>query len=124
MNMWAPAPDAPGYEVSLDGEVQSLDRWVIYKDGRTGFYQGKVLEQTLVPTGSGKLYLTVTLTTRSGRRKNWRVGNLVLTAHVGPKPFPSAVARHLNDDSLDNRLANLAWGTQSQNMHDRYRNAG
>ena len=30
--------------------------------------------------------------------------------------------RHLNDDKDDNRLENLAFGTSSDNMHDRVRN--
>lgn len=123
MNAWAALDEFPGYEASMFGDVRSVDRWVTYADGRVGFYRGTVLEQSLTPTGSGKLYFTVTLTHVSGRRRNCRVANLVLAGHVGPKPFPKAVARHLNDDQFDNRLVNLMWGSQSQNMLDRYRNA-
>lgn len=37
-------------------------------------------------------------------------------------PRPSEVGRHLNDDRLDNRLENLAWGTRSDNARDAKRN--
>lgn len=123
MNTWAELEEFPGYEASTFGEVRSVDRWVEYADGRIGFYEGTVLEQSLSQTGSGKLYFTVTVTDRNGRRRNQRVANLVLAAHDQAKPYPCAVARHLNDDQFDNRLENLVWGSQSQNMRDRYRNA-
>lgn len=34
----------------------------------------------------------------------WHIANAVLAAHIGPKPFPEAVARHLDDDSLNDAL--------------------
>jgi hypothetical protein len=46
-----------------------------------------------------------------------RIGPLVLAAHVGPRP-PGEVARHLNDDGLDDRLVNLAWGPPDANYRD------
>lgn len=41
----------------------------------------------------------------------------ILEAFVGPRP-EGAVARHLNDNPGDNRLENLQWGSQSDNMQD------
>jgi hypothetical protein len=37
-------------------------------------------------------------------------------------PVPDEQCRHLNDDGFDNRLENLAWGTQADNWVDRFRN--
>ena len=48
------------------------------------------------------------------------VHRLVLEAFVGPRP-EGMVARHLNGDPGDNRLENLAWGTQSENNYDKVR---
>lgn len=42
---------------------------------------------------------------------------LVLEAFVGPRPEGS-VCRHLNGIKDDNRLSNLAWGTQKENVED------
>lgn len=49
------------------------------------------------------------------------VHNLVLGAFVGPCP-PGMECRHLNNDSSDNRLVNLAWGTPKENAADRVPN--
>lgn len=46
----------------------------------------------------------------------------MLETFVGPRPFSEAEARHLNDDSLDDSLENLAWGTHTENMADAVRN--
>lgn len=41
----------------------------------------------------------------------------MLTAFVGPCP-PGMMARHRNGNPADNRVENLRWGTQSENMLD------
>jgi hypothetical protein len=46
------------------------------------------------------------------------VHRLILETFVGPRP-PGKQCRHLNGDSLDNRLENLAWGTFHENFADR-----
>lgn len=49
--------------------------------------------------------------------KSRRVHRLVLEAFVGLSPS-GAVTRHLNGDSRDNRIENLAWGTRLENHRD------
>lgn len=49
-----------------------------------------------------------------------RLHRAVLEMHVGPCPT-GMECRHLNGDSLDNRLGNLAWGTPSENSKDAIR---
>lgn len=39
-----------------------------------------------------------------------------------PNPNNYPIVRHLNDNPLDNRLANLAWGTQKDNVKDSIKN--
>jgi hypothetical protein len=75
-----------------------------------------VLNPTLHKKG-GKFYRCVTL-----HRRMLHVATLVLLAHVGPRPFPTAVARHLDDVSLNDKLSNLAWGTHADNAADAIRN--
>lgn len=45
---------------------------------------------------------------------------LVLEAFVSPRP-DGMVTRHLNGNPADNRVENLAWGTQAENMRDAVR---
>ena len=69
---------------------------------------------------NGKRYLTAQLC--GEKRKNVLVHHLVLLAFVGPRPFPKAQCRHLDDNPENNRRDNLAWGTQQENMEDLKRN--
>ena len=121
LEIWLPIPGCPGYEVSDRGNVRSLDRVVRRKDtGTPVFHRGMVLKPFIRRGrgGEGIPYRSVDI---RGSVRTTRIGLLVLAAHVGPRP-PGQTMRHLNDDSLDDRLSNLAWGTPSQNMQDAYRN--
>lgn len=100
----------PGYEVSDDGRVRSVDRIMTYSDGRQRFYPGQELARALSSNG----YLKVSL----GRGKQRSVHVLVCEAWHGPKPAKRLEVRHLNGNGLDNRPANLKWGTRKQNIHD------
>lgn len=46
----------------------------------------------------------------------------LLAKYFIPNPNNYPLVRHLNDDGLDCRLENLAWGTQTDNMQDCIRN--
>lgn len=62
-------------------------------------------------------YLAVTLQRKGRSRETRPVHRLVLTAFVGG-PEPGQVCRHLNGVPADNRLENLCWGTQRENVED------
>lgn len=109
---WLPIPSFPGYEASDQGNIRSVNRIVICKDGRRRRYKGVVLKPGIT---NGYRYVVL-------RRKSIRVANLVLVTHVGPKPFPRALGRHLDDNGLDDRLSNLAWGSHADNWRDAVRN--
>lgn len=61
------------------------------------------------------------LSVNLGRAHRFRVAHLVLEAFVGPRP-EGAIALHFDDDSSNNHVSNLRWGTFSENMHDSVRN--
>jgi hypothetical protein len=98
-------PGFPGYAVSEDGKVWS-------KRGSNG----KQWRQ-LKPIRHGKRYSTVRLWVR-GCWFSWYVHRLILTVFKG-KGGPDT--RHLDGDSSNNRLDNLAWGTRKENMEDTIR---
>ena len=51
-------------------------------------------------------------------KKEKTVSSLVLEAFVSPRPH-KMVVRHLNGNAQDDRLCNLTWGTQSDNILDK-----
>lgn len=57
---------------------------------------------------------------RDNKMKRREVHVLVLEALVGPRP-PRHEVRHLDGDASRSILSNLAWGTKSENGHDRVR---
>ncbi|WJY27425.1 HNH endonuclease [Sporosarcina trichiuri] len=116
---WKDIPGHEGkYQVSNLGRVRSLDRYVRgeTKNG-TEFKRlarGKILTPGVF-TKCGHLSLPL------GRRTHGRpVHQLVLLAFEGPCPEGMEV-RHLNGDPQDNRLANLEYGTRTENILDVYR---
>lgn len=46
----------------------------------------------------------------------FRVHRMVCEAFAGRAPFVGAVVMHLDEDSTNNRAANLQWGTQRENL--------
>jgi len=93
-------PSFPGYEITSDGRVWSRhsSSWLTVR------HHGRRTRLRVQLVRNGRCY------TRS-------VAPLILEAHVGPRPS-GAVCRHLNGDDTDNRLVNLRWGTQQENMQD------
>lgn len=57
----------------------------------------------------------------NGIRLRKYVHRLVAEAFI-PNPHSYPLVRHLNDDPSDNCVENLAWGTQTDNIHDAIQN--
>lgn len=118
---WKDIPGYSGYQVSNYGRVISYWhrvgthgammntwRWEITGDP-------KLLGTRLVKRGH---YRYVTLQREPSKQPIRPVHQLVLEAFVGPRP-DGQQARHLDDDKSNNTLANLAWGTKSENLQER-----
>jgi hypothetical protein len=98
------------YEVSDLGRVRSLDRVIVNNiHGGMWVRPGRILKPWMHSRG----YPWVTL---AGQKK-FAIHKLVLLAFVGPIP-KGMIVRHLNDIKTDNRLANLRYGTHSENSFD------
>lgn len=112
---WLPIPGYEGfYEVSDLGRVRSLDR-----DVRSRLAQGRELKQGVRGKVPEKAYPRVTLF-RGGRGVAKNVHSLVMLTFVGPRP-EGWHTRHLNGNSHDARLVNLAYGTPKENYLDAIR---
>jgi len=108
------------YEVSDFGRVRSMVRTITDANGIQRRYRGRIKAQAAARTRrDGKSRYIVTLH-KDGVPSWCRVPHLVLNAFVGPCPAGQQ-GRHLNCDPSDNRLSNLAWGTQQENDADSMR---
>ena len=106
--MWKPCPGFERYEVSDDGQVRSWAQGGSWGTSRRS--SPRVLRQCIDSSG----YPIVTMPLGDGVFRNKRVARLVLETFVGPS-LPLQECCHLNGVRTDSRLANLRWGTRSEN---------
>ena len=112
--VWRPVYGYEGlYEVSSNGDVRSVDRWLTSKDGKTRFYAG----QTVRPSTSRRGYKRIICYKEGCPPKTRTLHSLVLEAFVSPRPI-GYLGCHNNGDPADNRLENLRWDTASANCAD------
>lgn len=107
-------PDFPAYRVGDDGSV-----WSRYRRIGRGGWSGDLGDtwRRLKPHVDKDGYLSVALR-KDGKYRQWRIHRLVLEIFVGPCPAGMLTA-HNNGVRDDNRLENLRWDTQSNNVADK-----
>ncbi len=101
---WRRVPGINGYEVSDLGRVRSHRRRA-----------PRIMQGSRHMDG----YLQISVHGDDSRR-SFLVHRLVLLAFVGPPPT-GTITRHLDGDPSNNRLENLTYGTQSENVLDAVR---
>lgn len=102
MEQWKTVPGFPTYEVSDKGRIRS----------------------TLVMSAlAGAFGHRSVLLHHEGRTKRCLVHRLVAEAFLGPAPYAGAVVHHKNAIPGDNRVENLQWTTQRENLGHRGRPA-
>lgn len=107
------------YEVSVLGGVRSLDRTICVLDPKGRMRERKYRGRRLKPTRTKNGYPQVNFTAPDRKREYAYVHDLVLAAFVGPKPLALECCH--GDGSRDNNaLANLRYGTRSENSLDRH----
>lgn len=111
--IWKPVVGYEGiYEVSDHGDIRGVDR----TDAAGRFRPSQPM--TAVPhVSDGRLIVCLT---KRGRHSTRYVHQLVLEAHVGPRPA-GMQGCHTNGRNTDNRVTNLRWDTQSGNQLDSVR---
>jgi hypothetical protein len=112
-----PVPGFPAYRLYPDGTIES--RW------RSGmFYSGFETEDKWTRPKLRRHeqgYLGIDLRDGRGRSRRTYIHILIAEIFISPKPFVNAIVRHLDGDSSNNRVENLAWGTYKENEDDKIR---
>lgn len=112
MKIWKPVTGYTGYLVSNDGQVKSIDRAVVGKNGVTQNRKGKVLKLVVDNTE----YQVVTLY-ECGMSSNHSVHVLVAAEFVSGRE-PGLVVNHIDGNKLNCVCTNLEWVTrQYNNIH-------
>jgi hypothetical protein len=115
---WSTIPGFGGkYSISRSGEIRSAEHTVRRRDGKTQTFRSRTVRHY-----QDGPYWAVTLNSAGKSTHAW-VHRLLAQAFI-PNTEGLPVVRHLNDDGLDLRIENLAWGTQSDNLRDCVRNGG
>ena len=113
MEQWRPIPGHPSYEVSSEGRVRSVDRWVEQVSRWDGsiyrrFLRGRILKQA--PNRGGYLCMVP-----SPVRGGIMVHTLVALAFLGPRPDGLQII-HKDETKTNNAACNLKYGTKGENM--------
>lgn len=105
------------YQVSNQGRVRSLDRniKVKIKHNNKALKKGKILKIQKGKSG----YIIVALC-KDGKVKHYRVHRLVAAAFID-NPENKPYVNHINGDKTDNRVENLEFCTQSENVLHSYK---
>lgn len=106
-------PGFPRYAIDENGMVLSICG---HRGGANRIWADAIRVKQLPDTDG---YYRVSLS-HNGREQTVNVHRLVLTTFVGPCP-DGMQCRHLDGNQTNNHVANLAWGTKSQNELDKNR---
>ncbi|MCK4500824.1 HNH endonuclease [Candidatus Babeliales bacterium] len=102
------------YEISLDGEIKSLGRYVKHSSGNGEcFRKPRILKQSINSRG----YKVVTLFDKDGKRKMWGVHMLMAMTFLNHTPDGThkLVVDHKDNNRLNNQLDNLQIITGREN---------
>lgn len=110
-------PGYPGYYVSIRGRVYTRRRVGKGRKSKTGFgdmnTKGYWKELTQVITNKG--YRRLVIRDSNNHRYYAQVSRLVATVYI-PNPDNKPFVCHKDNNPSNNRVKNLYWGTQSENI--------
>lgn len=109
--MWKKTEGNDYYLVNENGDVLSLSRTIIRKDGSKLFIKQRILRQNTNKNGYRNVHLCY-----NGKVKTVLVHRLVAQAFI-PNPENKPCVDHINGIRHDNRLCNLHWVTPKENCN-------
>lgn len=103
------------YMVSNLGNIKSLERTIIKRNGAKVMFEEKILKNSLTSSG----YLGVSLS-KNGVRRTFRNHVLVAISFLNHEPNGhKLIVDHINDNKTDNRVDNLRVISQRKNLSRR-----
>lgn len=105
------------YYVKDNGDIYSVDRIEKNSLGRDRFYPGKKIK----PQISNRGYARVQLSKPGMERKKYSVHRIVAEAFLEGRTDEKNIINHKDGNKLNNRVSNLEWCTQSENLIHSFR---
>jgi len=117
MEIWKDIKGYEGlYQISNLGRVKSLSRLVLCKSRSKRQTKEKILLMQI--SSQGYSYLTLC---KNNKLKSMRIHRLV-ALHFIPNPKNKPCVNHKNNIGVDNKVKNLEWCTQMENIHHAIKN--
>ncbi len=119
VEQWVSIVDFPGYEVSDQGRVRTLDR-IVPRRGMCGPLRinGRMLKPYVARFRSGKPMRLELQLNRGGKSYLRRVAVLVLEAFKSARPALDLDGCHNDGNCFNNVISNLRWDTRASNVAD------
>lgn len=99
------------YEISNVGNLRSIDRLVDHYKGGKRLYKGSIKKIRLNDKGYYRCNLK-----KEGKRYDFTVHRLVAIAFLENLDNNKKIINHINGIKTDNRVENLEWCTESENV--------
>lgn len=115
MARWAAIPGFDGYyEISDDGQVRSVERVAIRRDGKPMPVHGKILKQVVSNAG----YMRVSC--KVDNFGKWVPVHRAVAMAFIPNPENKREVNHKDGNKLNNTVENLEWVTPKENTKHKY----
>lgn len=102
------------YQISNTGEIRSLDRKILYSNGKKTLHKGKNKEIQIRPRTN---YRTINLYNSEKKYRQLYVHRLVAAAFLPNDDIVNKVqVNHIDGDKGNNNASNLEWCTALHNM--------